>query len=312
MKKHYLTFSLSGTLLLIVIDLISGRAPFSVWNISVNLLFGNTTMILCPCQPDKESDFLKYSLALLALCLVIALLPLKKLTPLFVFLTIAVNFFFALRRKFSKVKNLFKSDLVWSNVVDFSNMFISLLLVLSALLSFYGMIGSVVALALQCSLMYVSFRLKTKNVSFLLNDKNSRLIKSIANSNLRDPQDFDATADSRRMNALYKSAMDYMEKNQPYLDENFNLDGFATKLYTNKVYLSRTVNTLSGRNFRQFVNYYRVRYSTELFRKDPRLKVEELALMSGFHTVVSYNMAFHLFMNETPSEWMRRYRSSLI
>lgn len=312
MKKPYLLISLSGTAFLVVLDILIGRESFSVWNITVDLLFANAVMVFCPFLHEKESDFTMFTSALFLLCAVMTLLPVKKLMPPAVLGTMAVNLFLVLRRKFAKVRNLFKSDEVWNNVLDYSNVFIAFLLVLPSMLTFYGTVASAVAAVLQLALLAASYSLKTRNLSFLLNGKNTKLIKSIANANLRDPQDCDATADSRRMKALYKSAMDYMEKNQPYLDENFNLEDFARKLYTNKVYLSRTVNTLSGRNFRQFVNYYRVKYSTDLFRQDPRLKVEELAMMSGFHTVVSYNMAFHLFMNETPSEWMRRYRNSLI
>lgn len=312
MKNYHLFISLAGASLLVVLDLFIGEDSFSVWNIAVDFLFANAVMTICPFQYEKESKFIMFTSSLFALCTVTSVLPAKKWMPLPIFGIIGINLFMVLRRKFAKVRNLFKSDEVWNNVLDFSNVFIAFLLVLPLLLSFYGVVASAAALVLQIVLFLASYVLKTQNLSILLSDKNSRLIKSIANANLRDPQDCDATADSRRMNALYKSATDYMEKNQPYLDENFNLEDFARKLYTNKVYLSRTVNTLSGRNFRQFVNYYRVKYSTDLFRQDPRLKVEELAMMSGFHTVVSYNMAFHLFMNETPSEWMRRYRSSLI
>jgi transcriptional regulator GlxA family with amidase domain len=39
------------------------------------------------------------------------------------------------------------------------------------------------------------------------------------------------------------------------------------------------------------------------------LKIAELANMSGFNSVVSYNMAFRLFMNENPSEWCRKERA---
>ena len=49
-------------------------------------------------------------------------------------------------------------------------------------------------------------------------------------------------------------------------------------------------------------------YSIEIFKENPHLRVSELAEMSGFHTLVSYNMAFRLVMNESPGEWCRRTR----
>lgn len=312
MKYYHFLISLSGSVLLVILDLLLAKDAFAVWYIAVDLLFANAAMIFCPYLHEKVSNFPAFTSILLALCAAATLLRIKELIPLLVFGSLAVNLYLTLRRKFSKVRNLFKSDEVWNNVLDFSNIFIAFLLALPSLLLSFGTAASVAAILFQSALLIASYMLKKQNLSFMMNGRNMKMIKSIANSNLRDPHDCDESAENRRMNALYKSAVDYMEKNQPFLDENFNLEDFARRLYTNKVYLSRTVNTLSGRNFRQFVNYYRVKYSTELFRQDPRLKVEELAMMSGFHTVVSYNMAFHLFMNETPSEWMRRYRSSLI
>ena len=38
----------------------------------------------------------------------------------------------------------------------------------------------------------------------------------------------------------------------------------------------------------------------------------ELAEKSGFNTVVSYTMAFRLFMDETPSEWCRKERAKIL
>lgn len=312
MKTYHLIISLAGVVFLTVIDFFCGGKDFCFSNVAANLLFVDAFLIGFPFDHEKESNYQVFALAFLAVCSLISLFAIRRLIPLIIMAASIVNLYLRLRRKFSKVRNLFKSDEVWNNVLDYHDLFTACLLSIPALLVAYGTAASVVSIVLQGVVITAVFKLKTDGLSFLLNAKNKRIIRSIANSNLRDPHDCDASAESRRMNALYRSAMEYMEKHQPYLDENFNLEEFSRKLYTNKVYLSRTVNTLSGRNFRQFVNYYRIKYSTELFRQDPRLKVEELAMMSGFHTAVSFNMAFHMFMNETPSEWMRRYRGTLI
>ena len=94
-----------------------------------------------------------------------------------------------------------------------------------------------------------------------------------------------------------------MTEKKPYLVTSFNEGDLASALFTNKVYLSRTINHYSGRNFRQYVNYYRVMYATELMKKDRHLKVTELALKCGFNSVVTFNAAFKLNMNMTPSAY---------
>ena len=99
---------------------------------------------------------------------------------------------------------------------------------------------------------------------------------------------------------------------KPYLDGNLTINDVVKVVYSNKVYISKAICHYTGRNFRQFLNYYRVAYSMDLFRENPEFKVSELAEKSGFNTVVSYKMAFRLFMNETPSEWCRKERSKIL
>lgn len=120
----------------------------------------------------------------------------------------------------------------------------------------------------------------------------------------------DKKSQDERMVELYKSSEEYMQKNQPYLDYSFTLSDLAGALCVNKTLLSKTINKLSGNNFCQYVNKYRVDYAISLMKQDPaRLKVTEVAIAAGFNSVVSFNMAFRLFLDDTPSEYMRTLRA---
>ena len=100
----------------------------------------------------------------------------------------------------------------------------------------------------------------------------------------------------------------YMELRKPFLVEGFSLEDLSQAMFTNKLYLSQTINSCTGKNFRNFVNNYRVMYAMELFRKNNRLRVSDLSNLSGFHTPVSFNMAFKLMMDEAPGSWCSRVR----
>ncbi len=230
---------------------------------------------------------------------------------LFVSFALGVDMFVRLWLKLLRVRRLFRSDEVYNTVVDLSNGLYALWLVAVSTVEVRSWWMAVAVGMMQFGVVWLSLRLRLKERTLLLTEKQVRVMRTIARTNLRDPLEYDCSIENRKMMSLYKRAIAFMEEKKPFLDESFDLESFAKRIFTNKVYLSRTINALSGRNFRQFVNYYRVRYSTDLAKRDPRLKVEELAMMSGFHTVVSYNMAFRLFMNETPSEWLQRYRTSL-
>ena len=110
---------------------------------------------------------------------------------------------------------------------------------------------------------------------------------------------------------LFQRIESYMEDKRPYLDEKLNLDSFSKAVFSNKVYVSKNINHYSGKNFRQFINWYRIQYALDLMKKDPHLRMEEVAMMSGFHTTVSFNMAFRLFVAKTPTEWHEEYVDSL-
>ncbi len=125
-----------------------------------------------------------------------------------------------------------------------------------------------------------------------------------------------SATDSARIEDVYKDLYEriliYFEIKKPYLDSDLTINNLVKDMYSNKMYISKAISQFTGRNFCQFVNYYRVMHSMECFRENQELKVHELAVMSGFNSVVSYSMAFRLFMGETPSEWFRKERSRLL
>jgi len=107
---------------------------------------------------------------------------------------------------------------------------------------------------------------------------------------------------------LYDRCCRYMAERKPFLVESFSLGDLASAMYTNKVYLSKAVNYYSGKNFRSYVNYYRVMYAMELFRRNKALTVSELGSLAGFHTSTTFNTAFKAVMKESPSTWCARLR----
>ena len=96
---------------------------------------------------------------------------------------------------------------------------------------------------------------------------------------------------------LYDRCCRYMADRKPFLVESFSLG-----------YLSKTINYFSGKNFRSYINHYRVMYAMELFRKNKSLTVSELGALSGFHSGTTFNQAFKAVMQESPSTWCARLR----
>lgn len=110
---------------------------------------------------------------------------------------------------------------------------------------------------------------------------------------------------------VYNRVVEYFDREKPFLNGDLTINDVVTVVFTNKLYISRAISQYTGRNFCQFVNYHRVMYSVDCFRANPDLKVTELWQMCGFNTIVSYNMAFRLFMGENPSDWCRKEKGRI-
>jgi len=150
------------------------------------------------------------------------------------------------------------------------------------------------------------YRIRTRSTLLLGRKKEQMIRQGQKGSGYKQPVQY-VDSDSRSA-TLFNDVVKIMEVKKPYLQEDFGLDDLSRMTRTNRLYLSKAINFHAGRNFNQLVNYYRVKYAMELIRKDSDLRMSEVALMSGFHTTVSFNMAFKLNEHTTPSEYARSLR----
>ncbi len=111
--------------------------------------------------------------------------------------------------------------------------------------------------------------------------------------------------ESRLYGDLYRRLKEYFDVNKPYLDKNLSIMGVSKALYTNKQYLSKSITMYTGKNFCQYVNAHRIRYSIQLFEENPELNVSDLADASGYNSVSSYSTSFRLFLNIAPRDWFK-------
>lgn len=121
----------------------------------------------------------------------------------------------------------------------------------------------------------------------------------------------DYSYDLEEMKELMERVDAVMRTDKPYLSESYCLMDMAATVYTNKTYLSKTINLLTGKNFRQYINSYRIEYAVKLMQDDHRLRVAELSVLAGFHSAVTFGMAFKLNMGETPGEYLQKLKAGL-
>lgn len=321
------TLSSVGGLALIVSEW--ALDSMDVQRLTVDLSFAAAVLVIFPCSFEKTAASLR-----MALCLMLAALLTKMLfrssgsldfkcqravvsfvsmMSLFLCYYLYVAF-----RRFSGLRAIFRNMAVWHNVEEYSRFLYSMVFLVAGMVFLCGLPASGYwrdAFSLMSLLMYqalyaVLFLRAMSGRTYMLGRMTENRIKDIIKGNLRTSY-VDKAEEDMKMNNLYKRVVMYMEEKKPYLNQGFDMAKMADKLFTNKLYLSKTINLLSGRNFRQFVNYYRVRRAMELFKQDPKLKIGEVSEMCGFHSAVTFNMSFKVNTGKTPSEWLNAYTSGL-
>lgn len=265
---------------------------------------------------------------LLSIYYILCATGLLKMLPTFFFLVFAglmavFNsglFLWMLWWRLRDVKSVMKSGNVWSFVTLCVDIVYTLspLMIIYILYPIYVMwteifeVASLIAVVLLVlEVVAVALRVSYDSAFVILHDHERVIVESMKISHMELSSSSDPKGEEQ-YKELYERIVLYFEMSRPYLDGDLTINDVVKVVYSNKVYISKAIFHYTGRNFRQFVNYYRIMYSMTLFRENLEMKVAELAEKSGFNTMVSYTMAFRLFMNETPSEWCRKERSKIL
>ena len=218
-------------------------------------------------------------------------------------------------RKYREPASLFRKDAPWCSAEEDSRTIFNLgIMLFVPLLVFMNEKSQspvpfiIAAVAIFITDVFLHYRTLTGH-TVIIRQKKERRIQSIIISNGNSLGSV-PEVETNILNKIYNRVEQLMRDKKPYLNDKFTLVEMADILKVNKVYISRAVNKYTNKNFRQYVNWHRVAYAVKMMREDPYLKVIELAFMSGFHSQVTFNMSFRMFMDEAPSDMLTRLRLS--
>ncbi|KXJ60214.1 MAG: hypothetical protein AXW14_13335 [Alteromonas sp. Nap_26] len=113
---------------------------------------------------------------------------------------------------------------------------------------------------------------------------------------------------SSTINEVFSAIDSYMQEQQPYLDSQLSLTSLSEQLGLGKHYVSEAINTISGQNFYQYVNAYRVNWFCKQLEESPDAKLLDLAMDSGFSSKSAFNAVFKKITGQTPTQ----FRSSML
>ncbi len=101
---------------------------------------------------------------------------------------------------------------------------------------------------------------------------------------------------------LYVDLCNLMDRDKPYVEVDFNRDGLARLLHTNRTYLADAIRTYaSGMSISEFISRYRLQYAASLLIGRPDLAVNDIGFMSGFNSRSTYMRLFRNYFGLTPA-----------
>ena len=84
-----------------------------------------------------------------------------------------------------------------------------------------------------------------------------------------------------------------MKEDRIYLRKNLTLESLAAEAGTNRTYLSKTVNSFSGKNFNSYIDGYRIREAVRIIEQSPKNAVfKQIAETVGYNSVPVFYKAF--------------------
>ena len=112
----------------------------------------------------------------------------------------------------------------------------------------------------------------------------------------------DWTVQEANRHSMFYDVIHYISE---HFTEDIQLKDLAKKLGYHEKYLSSSLHSLTGMNFRSFLCSYRINLAKELLRaKSPdALRVSDVALRCGFSSINSFNRVFREITGLTPTQY---------
>jgi AraC-like DNA-binding protein len=103
-----------------------------------------------------------------------------------------------------------------------------------------------------------------------------------------------------------------MRDEQLYLNPKLTLQDVCSAIGTNRTYLSDYLNNVLKTTFYDYVNELRIRTACEIMdamTPETKRPIVEIAEVSGFNSISTFNRAFVKLMSTTPGQYMSRKKS---
>jgi AraC-like DNA-binding protein/Tfp pilus assembly protein PilF len=119
-------------------------------------------------------------------------------------------------------------------------------------------------------------------------------------------------------NGLQEGLMDrileIMEETSVICDTSFTINKLATMLQSNHTYVSQVINSAFKKNFRSFLNSYRIKEAQRLFSEPDASKytIEAVSLQVGFKSRSAFRDAFKEITGVSPNYYLKEMQKQVV
>ena len=107
---------------------------------------------------------------------------------------------------------------------------------------------------------------------------------------------------------VFQEIDEYLLHSKAYLDPEFQLNDLAVHLDKSKQVVSHTISSETGKNFKEFLNSYRIQHAKSLLVNSDA-KILAVALDSGYKNKVSFIQNFKKFSKLTPHQYRIQHQT---
>jgi len=109
-----------------------------------------------------------------------------------------------------------------------------------------------------------------------------------------------------RDRALYNEIINYLEKNKPFKNPNFNAQALAMALNSNVNYISKAISVGGSGDFHTLLNSFRINYAKSMLDSGAMKKytIDYIYTEAGYKYRSTFNSAFKDIMGMTPSDYV--------
>ena len=101
-----------------------------------------------------------------------------------------------------------------------------------------------------------------------------------------------------------KKLVETIRKKKLYLEEHFTMNDLTDIMLINKNYLSEVIARSEYKSFYKLINTLRIEHACQLLKEDPTIKLEQVALESGFLSGSAFSQVFKRLKDVSPKEYI--------